>query len=120
METDAIGIVVYGPGNRVINNDVYETKGDLYSYGIYAVNAPGVVIANNRVGNAELGSGTSYGVLINFSDNAMAKDNTSSVMTYGIRFTNSNSGLYMNNLASGCTNPFLGGSAAGSTNYSVP
>ena len=112
------GINVKGPGNRVINNDVYETKeqGTYDANGILAYTASGLVVENNRVGNAAFGTGTSYGIYLDTSSNAMVKDNTISKMTYGIVYAGS-TGLYMNNLASGCTVPFSGGTAAGSTNY---
>ena len=87
--------------------------------GIETSDAPGVVIANNRVGNAATGPGASYGVFVGSSPNAMVKDNTISVMNCGIYF-DSSAGLYMNNLATGCMTAFTGGTAAGSTNYSIP
>jgi hypothetical protein len=120
----ATGILIWGPGNRVINNDVYETKEQTASgeaAGIVASHASGNVIGNNRVGNAELGAGTSYGIGIADSANAIVKDNTISVMNYGIFFNplfTGATGIYMNNLASGCTTAFSGGTPAGSTNYS--
>ncbi len=113
------GVYVGGPDNRVINNDVSETKeqGSGWSYGVYGYNTYGLVIENNRVSNAAIGTGTSCGIFIDTSANTMVKDNTISGMNYGIDFY-SGSGLYMNNLASGCLSPFLGGTAAGTTNYS--
>ena len=114
------GVLVSGSGNRVINNDVCETKENgsgQNAYGIYATNASGLVVENNRVGNAAIGPGTSYGIYIEDSYNAMVKDNTISKMTYGIYYDGS-SGLYMNNLASGCTHDFTNGTPAGTTNYS--
>jgi hypothetical protein len=123
---NAYGIHIVGPGNRVINNDVYETKEQGIggkANGIYAVFTTGVVIGNNRVGNAEFGPGTSYGVHLYQSDNALVKDNTISVMDDGIYYNATgigSSGIYMNNLTSGCTNPFTGGTAAGTTNYHQP
>lgn len=116
----AYGIAVEGPGNRVINNDVYETKeqGSGASHGIDAYSAPGVVVENNRVGNAALGTGTSVGIYMLSSANAMVNDNTISMMNYGIQYAAGSTGLYMNNLASGCTTAFSGGTPAGSTSYS--
>ena len=118
---NANGIAIVGPGNRVINNDVYETKeqDSGSSNGIVAGYASGLVVENNRVGNAALGTGTSTGIMLVTSPNITVRDNTISMMNNGIYY-NGGSGLYMNNLASGCTTPFTGGTPAGSTNYSIP
>jgi len=113
------GIYVLGPGNRVINNDVYETKeqGTVWACGIYANSTSGLVVENNRMGNAAFGTGYSAGIYIQASANAMVKDNTISKMNYGIYYDNS-TGLYMNNLASGCGAAFTNGTPADTTNYS--
>ena len=121
----ATGVEVVGPGNRVINNDVQRTRGrdDGFAYGISADTASGVVIENNRVLNAELGPGTSFGVYLFESTDALVKDNTVSLMNYGIYYNPygmGSTGIYINNLAGGCTIPFTGGTSAGSTNYSLP
>jgi parallel beta-helix repeat protein len=117
--TYAYGIATYGPGSRVLNNDVYETKEQStgYAYGIYIYDGDGSVVLNNRVGNQAFGAGTSMGIDIGYSDNAIVKSNTISKMEYGIYFSVS-TGLYGDNLLSGCTTPFTSGTAAGSTNYS--
>jgi parallel beta-helix repeat protein len=115
----AQGIAAYGPGSRVLNNDVYETKEQSTgeAYGIYIDISDGSVVMNNRVGNQAFGTGNSYGIYISLSDNVIVKNNTVSRMEWGIAFFSS-SGLYGDNLATGCTTPFQGGTAAGSTNYS--
>jgi parallel beta-helix repeat protein len=115
------GIVSRGPGGRVLNNDVYETKeystGD--AYGIHIYGGDGSVVMNNRIGNQDFGTGNSYGIYItNGSDNVIVKNNTISKMEWGISFAGGSTGLYGDNLASGCTTSFTGGTAAGSTNYS--
>jgi parallel beta-helix repeat protein len=114
----AYGISVTGPGSRVLNNDVYETKeqstGD--AYGIYMYGDGGVVL-NNRIGNQAFGTETSYGIYIEYSYNVIVKSNTISRMEWGIAFFSPSTGLYGDNLASGCTSPFVGGTVAG-PNYS--
>jgi len=114
--SNAYGISASGPGNRVLNNDVYETK-ETDSGAAYGINAYGLgsVVMNNRVGNQAIGN--SVGIYIHDSQNAIVKSNTISKMEDGIYFVAS-TGLYGDNLASGCTTAFTGGTPAGSTNYS--
>ncbi len=114
----AYGIRVVGPGNRIINNDVYETKehGTSLAFGIYGAGSHGLVIDNNRVGNAALGTGTSYGIYLTLADDVLVTNNKITKMENGIYFTTS-TGAYMNNLIYGATTAFTGGTAAGSTNY---
>jgi hypothetical protein len=115
----ATGIDVHGPGNRVFNNDVYETKekSTAMAVGIALSSSDGSVVMNNRVGNQDFGTGISYGIWLDHSDNFIVKGNSITKMVKGIWF-NVSTGLYADNLASGCTEPFHGGTPAGSTNYS--
>ena len=118
----AYGISAAGPGNRILNNDVCETKSTqaYYAFGINVEDGPDIVIANNRVGNETNEGALSYGIFVQTSG-VLIKDNTISMWGHGIHFNSpSLTGLYMNNMAIGCTTPFLGGTPAGSTNYSVP
>ncbi len=117
---DAYGIQVYGPGNRVINNDVYEMKErgvGFVGIGIWGQSCDGVVIDNNRIGNAAFGTGDSYGIHVALSNNVLVTNNKITKMEYGIYFAGSSTGAYMNNLVYGATTAFFGGTAAGSTNY---
>ncbi len=117
--TNATGMYVMGPGNRIINNDVYETKEhDLgEALGIYAYLCDGLVIDNNRIGNAAFGTGPSYGIYLFSADDVLLTNNKITRMKYGIYFNVSSTGAYMNNLIYGATTAFTGGTAAGSTNY---
>ncbi len=115
----AYGIYVAGPGNRVINNDVYETKeyGTYSAYGIAGIACDGAVIDNNRVGNAAIGTGISFGASLDSADDVLLTNNKITRMNYGIYF-GASTGAYMNNLVYGATTAaFNGGTAAGSTNY---
>ncbi len=114
----AYGIQAYGPGNRVINNDVYETKerGTGAAHGIYGFSCGGAVIDNNRIGNAAFGAGTSLGISLALADDVLLTNNKITKMQYGISFSSS-TGAYMNSLVYGATTAFTGGTAAGSTNY---
>jgi len=117
----AYGIAAIGPGNRVLNNDVYETKeqSTAEATGIFIDYGDGSVVLNNRVGNQDFGTGNSYGIRMStFSQNVIVRTNTISRMEWGIYFYGSATGLYGDNLTSGCATPFSGGTAAGSTNYS--
>ncbi len=118
-DSDAWGIYVAGPGNRIINNDVYETKehGAGAAYAILGGTSDGLVIDNNRIGNAAFGTGTSRGIFVDTSNNVLITNNKITKMVYGIFFLGS-TGAYMNNLVYGATTAFTGGTAAGSTNYS--
>jgi parallel beta-helix repeat protein len=117
----AYGIKAAGPGNRVLNNDVYETKeqstGDAIAIDVNT--GDGSVVMNNRVGNQALPTtGDSYGIYVSSSPNVIVKSNSISKMEWGIYFSASPTGLYGDNLASGCTSSFVNGTAAGATNYS--
>ena len=112
----AVGIAINGPGNRVINNDVYETvAGGTNSFGIYFQAANGSVAENSRVGNSVLpptGS-YSYGIYIYSSNDTLISNNRITTMVNGILFYPGSTGKYRNNLTSGCTTPFTGGTDAG-------
>jgi len=113
-----LGIRALGPGNRVLNNDVYETKEQASdsAYGIYVDSTSGAVVENNRIGNSSLGTGTSYGIFIgDTSSNVLVSNNRVTAMTNGV-FFDATGGKYRDNLASGCTTPYSGGTNAGNNN----
>jgi len=91
----------------VLNNDVYETKEKSggNAQGIYIYIGDGSVVTNNRVGNQAFGTGNSFGIYIEDSSNLIVKSNIISRMEWGILFEGS-TGLYGDNLVSGCTTPF--------------
>ena len=114
------GIAAFGPGAWVVNNSVRETKeqGANYANGIRVNGGHGSVIADNTIGNTALGTGISYGVYIySSSNNVTVKGNSVSNMNEGIHYESDSSGSYLNNVVSGCTNPFTGGTPAGLANY---
>ncbi len=118
-DSSAYGIMVAGPGNRIINNDVYETKEHgtgAAAFGITGNTCDGAVIDNNRIGNAALGTGNSFGISLDSADDVLLTNNKITRMKYGIYF-NLGTGAYMNSLVYGATTAFTGGTAAGSTNY---
>jgi len=114
--TDAYGIAVTGPGVRVLNNDVIETKEQSTgsSYGIFLSNASGAVVENNRVGSSSIGPGTQFGILVTGSSlDALVSNNRVTGMSNGVYYAPGSVGKYRDNLTSGVTYPFTGGTDAG-------
>lgn len=119
MKHMPMGIVVTGLGNRVINNDIYETKeqgaaGE--ALGIYLGDADGSVAENNRIGNQALGAGTSYGINIDYSDDVFAVKNRITQMNKGIYYISGSTGKCRDNITNGVTTPYKGGTDAGNNN----
>jgi hypothetical protein len=116
LALSAYGIIADGPGARVLNNDVIETKEQStgYAWGVYLVIAPGSVVENNRIGNSSLGPGTSYGIDIFSSTDVLVSNNRVTTMNYGVYYDSTSpasTGKYRDNLTSGCTTPFTAGAA---------
>jgi hypothetical protein len=110
----AYGILGVGPGTRVINNDIIETKEQSTgsASGIYLQNAPGSVVENNRIGNSSTGPGTSNGIYITGSStDVLVSNNRVTTMNNGVYY-DSATGKYRDNLTSGVTTPFTGGTDA--------
>jgi hypothetical protein len=113
-----LAIVAYGPGARVINNDVIETKeqsGAGAAVGIYLYSSPGAVVENNRIGNSS--RGTSFGICIdgsstNPSTDVLVSNNRVTTMVVGVCYFSSSTGKYRGNLTSGVTIPYSGGTDA--------
>ena len=141
------GIIVYGTGARVLNNDVINvgaaTNGaygiyivDAYgtvlkgnrisdifattnSYGVNVSNSVGVVVEGTSINNVTSTSSTDIGIYLSTSPNTTVSDNRiGGVATYGIYYSGSATGIYMNNTVSGSTTAFVGGTAATGTNFS--
>jgi hypothetical protein len=112
-----VGIFVLGPGARVINNDVMETHAlqNGWVQGIYTIASPGAVVANNRVGNSSL-TGTSVGIFIDLSADVLISNNCLTKMSWGVQYAGTSTGKYRDNLTSGCTTPFTGGTDVGGNN----
>jgi hypothetical protein len=114
--TGAIGIMTVGPGARVLNNDVIETKEQTINtsaWGVLVHSGPGSVVENNRIGNSSLGPGASCGIYIYFPGNVLVSDNRVTNMKNGVSYISSATGKYHDNLTSGVTTPFSGGTDAG-------
>ncbi len=137
----ANGIVLNGPGARVLNNDVSSTTATDtgHAYGLYLYAAKGAVAEGNRIDGISSGSGNAYGMLIKLSDRVVVEDNrisdlnssgfesgiyiwnSNDVLAVGNRITfgksgiyySSSTGKYMDNLTSSVLVSFAGGTAVG-------
>ena len=117
----AYGIVVYGPGVRVLSNDITDVaaQSTAHSKGIYLISCSNTVVEGNRINDLTSPSGYTYGIfMLNSTYVTSSENRVSGVADYGIVY-NSSTGLYMGNIVSGATTPFSGGTAAGTTNFSL-
>jgi hypothetical protein len=114
------GILARGSGARVLNNDVIETRAQSghFALGIEVYNGDGAVVEKNRVGNSSLGPGISYGIIVYPPyTNALVSDDCVTIMDHGVAYYGSPStGKYRDNLTSGVTFPYEGGTDAGGNN----
>jgi hypothetical protein len=112
------GISVQGPGARVINNDVMEVTADgsHWAFGIFLGSSNSVVVGN-RVTNVTAATVNSFGIgfAVGSSD-VLVSGNLVSSTQNGIAI-GAGTGKYMNNLTMGVISPYVGGTAAGETNY---
>ena len=115
------GVFAFGPGTRVINNDVIgvtgRSNGVVAGVGISGAN--GAIVKQNRINEiATIGTGPTNGISIALSNNVTIIENEiNNSGEYGIHFSAS-SGIYKDNVVNNATTAFSGGTAAGSTNYS--
>jgi hypothetical protein len=116
--SNTAGLNVVGPGSRILNNDVTETvaMGTGTAYGILAVDADGAVIENNRVGNSVVVT-TSVGIQINSSGDVMVAFSRLARLDSGIVFDGASTGKYTENVTSGVTHPYSGGTDIVGTNF---
>ena len=119
ITTGAYGILAYGPGARVLNNDIIDVAAiSGIAYGIYTYLGDGSVVEGNRISGVST-TGNSYGVYLASSPNVTTSDNRIAGVAYwGISYVNASSGIYMGNTVSGATTPFVGGTPATGTNFS--
>ena len=113
--SDTFGLLVNGPGSRVINNDATETVavGSGNAYGIQVSSADGAVVENNRVGNSNLVA-TSTAISIFSGDDVLVVGNRMATTGSGVVFGGASTGKYRDNITSGVTNPYsVNGTDAG-------
>jgi hypothetical protein len=115
--TEIGGIVVVGPGSRLLNNDVTDTieMGAAEGVAMLVRNGDGAIVEGNRIGNAVLAA-TSLGVSVETSDDVLVVGNRLATLGSGVVYGGGSNGKYRDNLTSGVTTPFTGGTDAGNNN----
>lgn len=117
--TRAFGIVVNAPEGVVADNlvvGVTATPGS-FAYGIHATRSDGLVIEGNQVLNETLSPGTTFGIIIPFSQDVLVVNNRITRTTEAVTYSSGATGKYRDNLTSGVAIPFSGtGTDAGNNN----
>jgi nitrous oxidase accessory protein NosD len=111
------GIEVYGPGHRVLDNDVNDTAttSTATSAGISVMNADDAVVENNRVVNTTGPTANAISITKSLvgGANVLVVGNRISVASTGIFFGAGTTGRYRDNLTMGALVPYVGGGDAG-------
>ena len=102
-------------GNRVSN----VTSPNAIAYGIYLIQASNSVVAGNHISIVTSSPINTYGIYLSGASGTdlIVSDNRLSGVFHGIVFFGASTGKYMNNMTQGVTVPYVGGTAAGTTNY---
>jgi hypothetical protein len=106
----AHGIFVRGPGARIINNDIIETKrhGSLtFAQAIEVDHSDGTVIEKNRIGNESADSQESA-IFMVYSQDLLVENNRMTNLGRGLDWGADSTGKYRNNIAT-CIIPYIGG-----------
>ena len=115
------GIVINGPGAQVLNNTVTDVtaQGNSSGGGIYLVTSNNSVVESNRISNVTTTGGEAKGIYLTGGSDILVSDNRISGTIQGICFVAANgaTGTYMNNLVRSSGTKYIGGTAAGTTNY---
>ena len=117
VNSQGYGIVIWGPDNRILDNDISNVR---------ATSSPAMglallgecddcVIEDNRIDDVRSESNSTYAVRIGSSDSVLAVNNRVGSADYGIYFLSS-TGKYKNNLTSNVGTPFTGGTDLGGNN----
>jgi len=111
-DADTFGIVADGAGARVIDNDVVDTLpvGTGTGYAVFVDNAGGTVLDKNRAGNST--SVSSAGIFAASGAHVLVLGSRLTGLTSGVVF-GSATGRYRDNITSGVTTPYTGGTDAG-------
>jgi hypothetical protein len=107
---NALGIALGGLGSRALNNDVVDTFAapGHNAWSIHATNADRAVIEGNRVSRGVDDVGTTYGIIVPFSQDVLVVDNRINGTTIGVSYSSGATGKYRDNLTFGVTTPFEG------------
>jgi hypothetical protein len=109
---NAYGIMVQGPGAKVMGNNIFETAesgSGASSIGVRVYSGAGSVVEDNRIGNEVMGSGTSTGVEVNSSSDVVVVNNRITKMTVGVNYAGGSTGSYRDNILRGVATPYIGG-----------
>ena len=115
-----IGIWVEGAGNIVRNNQVVATGGTTFfganadAVGIFVTGAGPRVLNNDVTNTFKQGTGIAWGIGLNGVTGGLVVNNRITTADRGIEFLGT--GKYRDNLTSGVTTPFTGGTDAGNNN----
>ena len=116
---EAFGILVTGRRALIADNEILDTYGQGTGPGVgvqLSSHTDGTVVEGNRIGNG-LGSTTSYGIsTTSQATNVLVVDNRLTRLAYGVFFSGGATGKYRDNLTSGCTTAYTGGTSAGNNN----
>jgi len=114
VNTDAYGMVVGGIGGQVLENEIVATVATgSYAAGLTLDFSNGTLVEGNHIVELDTNSGTSNGMDIRDSVDVLIVGNRISRTDYGVFFTSS-TGKYRDNLTSNiATTEFIGGTDAG-------
>ena len=114
---EAYGITVFGPGAKVVNNEISKTTAQTsgYARGMDLQSADYSLVLNNTVTDTITDTGTGYAVYIANSTGVFLRTNNLSNADNGLYFTGS-TGKYFNNLTFDVATPFTGGTPIGGNN----
>jgi hypothetical protein len=114
----AYGIRVSGSGMRIVDNDVAEvTSSTASGVGISMQSADSGIVEGNRLSRIVAGNTFSYGIHASASAGLVIRSNSISESQRGVYLIGGATGTIMDNATSAVTNPYYGGTLAGSTNY---
>ena len=117
----ALGMNIYGPGIRVLNNDIVgvNATGTTMAAGAQVSSANGAELSNNRIDSLSTGTGgITRGITISVSSNIVLVENhITNVPGAGIFFGGSSSGICRDNIILGASAPYMGGTDIGNNNY---
>ena len=107
------GIAVAGSSNAILNNDIVDTIAAANLCTAIVLNpSDRSIIENNRIERTAGEPGGTYAIYIGSSTNVLVVNNRIIRSDFGINFTNS-TGIFRDNIAIGCTNPYSGGTNGG-------
>jgi len=100
----AVGIVLNGPGGRILDNDISQTAGTGTGsgFGLNIGAADGVVTENNSIDGVSSDASSAYGVHVSSSNGFVAEDNRiigigSAATSYGLFFDSVNDAVVEDN-----------------------